>query len=154
MVRQSAYLNASPTGKLGQGASRTEVLKEFGKRLQRLMAERGWNQSDLARHSAKHMPDKKFGRDNISGYICGENLPGPAHLNAMAKALGLPYDELLPTRGVPDIDSRVDARTKKAAADAPLDVRDLGEGKAWLRVNQEVPWDVAIEIMKLVKQGA
>jgi len=33
----------------------------------------------------------------------------------------------------------------------PLDVRDLGQGRAWLRVNQAVEWDTAVKVLTLLK---
>lgn len=33
----------------------------------------------------------------------------------------------------------------------PLDIRDAGNGKAWLRVNMAVDWPVALDVMKLLK---
>jgi hypothetical protein len=36
---------------------------------------------------------------------------------------------------------------------SPLDVRDIGGGRVWLQVNQAVDWDVALDIMRLVRQG-
>lgn len=61
---------------------------EFGRRLRGLLAQRGWSQSELARRA-------RIGRDNISGYVRGQNLPGPTILNRIAEALGVGVSELV-----------------------------------------------------------
>lgn len=77
-------------------ASMDEIQQEFARRLQHMMNERGWNQSDLARQAALHTPDGSFGRDNISGYVRGLRLPRGEHLDAIAKALGCSRADLVP----------------------------------------------------------
>ena len=56
--------------------------QEFGKRLYKLMLERGWHQSELARQSG--LP-----RDSISVYVRGKSLPTPTSLQALARAFGV-----------------------------------------------------------------
>ena len=123
------------------GAPREMVLREFAKRLQNAMLERGWHQSELARQATKHMADGKFGRDNVSNYVRGKTMPSPIHLNALAKALGKKPDDLLPAR----------AYASAQDSSPPLDVKDLGEGKAWLRVSQAVEWPVALKVLAILK---
>ena len=118
------------------GAPKSVIKKEFGKRLQAKMIEKGWNQSELAKKS-------NFGRDNISSYIRGISIPGPLHLSAMARALNCETDELLPSRLMPNVES----------SNPALDVKDIGKGLAWLKINQAVDWDVAIEVMSLIKKS-
>src|SRR3546814_13716244 len=49
---------------------------------------------------------KNMGRDSVSHYVRGINLPTPAHLWALAKALGCePYD-LVPSMGMPSVDDK------------------------------------------------
>lgn len=126
-IKKPAFHNAAPQG-LPQGAPPEAVKTEFARRVQAAMVNKGWNQSELARRAALHMPDKKFGRDNVSNYIRGTSMPGPTHLNALARALGVQAKELVPARGMPSADDKA----------PPLDVKDLTDGRAWLRVNQAV----------------
>ena len=132
----------APAHALPAGAPRDAVLRDFGQRLQSLITEKGWNQSELARRAADHMPDGKFGRDNVSNYVRGLVLPGPAHLHAMAKALGVKQPDLLPARGVPSVDAKM----------PEFEMRDVGAGKAWLRINQQVDFGVALEIARLLRE--
>ena len=118
------------------------VRREFARRLQKAMIEKGWTQSELARAAAPHAPDKRRIRDNISKYIRGKVLPGPLHLAALAKALGMKPGDLLPSRP-----------TAGGADASPFDIRETSDGNVWLRVNQAVPWDIALEIGRLLKGG-
>lgn len=137
----SHYHNEAPKG-TPAAAPVAQVKAEFARRLQRLLVDRAWNQSELARRAALHMDDGKFGRDNVSGYVRGLSLPGPIRLNALCKAFGVPADALLPGGTMPSVDRK---------APPPLDISDAGEGTAWLCVNQAVSWDKALKIMQILK---
>jgi transcriptional regulator with XRE-family HTH domain len=115
----------------------------FGRRLQKALNAKGWNQSELARRMAPLLPRTSIARDNISKYVRGKVLPQPLILEAMAKVLDMAPSDLLATR-----------RTNIPAANPPLDARDLGDGNVWLRVNRAVSWDVALQVMKLLRGGA
>lgn len=144
MARGLDVFNHEPTGNLSSFAPRSAVKVEFARRLQKKMLEKGWNQSELSRRAAAYAPDSRLGRYSVSCYIGGKSLPRPDHLNALAKALGVKPEDLLPTRGVPTAETH----------NPPLDVKDIGEGKAWLRVSQEVDWGVALDVMKLLKANS
>jgi transcriptional regulator with XRE-family HTH domain len=117
---------------------------DFAKRLQDCLNDKGWTQSELARRMAPLLKESRIGRDNISKYVRGKVLPLPAALEAMAKVLGVESKDLLPTR------------VTQGAADelSPLDVRDIGAGRVWLQVNQAVDWDVALDVMKRLREGS
>ena len=138
MARRTHH--SSPTN-LSEDAPKDAVLVDFGRRLQRAMIEKGWNQSELARRATGHMANGEVTRDAISKYINGVTLPGPDRLQAIAKALHMQPADILPTRGI----------TAGAEKSPALDVRDVGEGNVWLRVNQQVEWARALEIMKILK---
>ncbi len=136
------YINPPPTEGAGPDLPKDVVKIEFAKRLQHAMVKKGWNQSELARRAQVHMKGKRLERDNISTYIRGNALPDPARLNALCLALSVPPAELLPSRGIPS-----------AADKAPtFDVRGLDNGNVWLRVNQAVAWQVALDIMVILKE--
>lgn len=119
------YRNPKASDDLPVGAPKDAVKREFAKRLQNAITARGWNQSELSRNAAKHMPDGKFGRDNVSNYVRGRVLPGPPHLNALAKALKVTPDDLLPSRYTKSVDDD----------NPPVDIKETEDGRAWLRVN-------------------
>lgn len=118
----------------------TQQKAELARRLNNLLKEKRWSQSDLAREAARFTNNKTFGRFNVSEYSRAKALPGPVYLAAMAQALGVEETELLPVR----------VRKSKAP---PMDVRNLGNGRAYLKIEQEVPWDVAMKILALVNEN-
>ena len=141
MARKHAFVNRQPTN-MAPNAPKDAVKAEFGRRLQHRIAELGWNQSELGRRAEAYLPDgEMFGRDNVSGYIRGLSLPGPVKLRALAQALDCEIADLIPSSGVPSVDNR----------HPPLEVKDSGDGRAWIRINQAVDWPVALQIMKLIK---
>lgn len=135
--------NPEPTGESMKNAPRDQVKIEFARRLSAMLSEKGWNQTDLARAASDYLPaGKEMGRDNVSNYVRGKVIPSPTSLGAIAKALGCKPKDLLPERA---------ARSAESIA-PPLSVTDGGEdGTVWLRVNQRVPWSVAIKIIQALK---
>lgn len=141
MIRK-VYHNLGAPAALPPDAPQDAVKGEFARRLQERLIAKGMRQSDLARATALHMPkDTKFGRDSVSIYIRGKSLPGPTSLAAMAKALDCKPEDLMPSRGLPSANE----------ASPSLDAKELADGNVWLRVNQAVPWDVAISVMSALK---
>jgi transcriptional regulator with XRE-family HTH domain len=126
-----------------RGAPPVAIRMDFAKRLQDRLNDKGWTQSELARRMAPLLKESRIGRDNISKYVRGKVLPLPAALEAMAKVLGCDSKDLLPSRA-----------TQGAAEElSPLDVRDIGAGRVWLQINQAVDWDVALDVMKRLREG-
>src|SRR5690349_8661860 len=115
------YVNRPPR-ELPAGVPTDAALAEFANKLQKLLVDKDWNQSDLARAAAKFMPDRKFHRDNISNYIRGQSFPYPVRLKAIAKALGVDPSDLRPA-GLPSASDKA----------PPLDIRALGDGNVFLR---------------------
>lgn len=128
---------------LPSGVPESAKRMEFGRRVEAAMLKKGWNQSELARRAEEHMPKgKRFGRDSISNYIKGSNFPTPINLDALCKALGMKPEDLIP--------GQMFLRAKDDMP--PLDIRGLGDGSAWVRVNQRVSFDIAMKIMALLNE--
>lgn len=125
------------------GQERAFLLREMSKRILKARAKKGWNQSEFARNAALHMPDKKFGRDSISKYEKGSNLPGPLHLLAMAQALGVEPDDLVP-------DSKAIALSTPVTG---FELRTVGDGTMFIRMNQAVPTGDAMRILDIIEKG-
>lgn len=124
------------------GVNKSPVRVEFGRKLHRLMLDKGWTQAELARRASEYA-EKEIGRYSVSCYTRGITLPRPDHLNALARAFDIPPRDLLPTRGAP-IDE----------APSPLDLKDVGDGRVHLRVNQILDWQTAIKIMAILRGEA
>ena len=124
-------------------APRDTAMIEFANRIQKAMVEKGWSQSELGRRASENL-GKDIGRDSISQYIRGKALPNAERLAALAHVLGKKPSDLLPTRGI------------KSAADSnpAVDIRETADGNAWLRINQQVPWEKAVQILKILKDEA
>lgn len=96
--RGTSFHNGAPS-QLPANAGSDLARVEFGKRLQRAMMDKGFSQSELARVASLQL-GKHFGRDSVSQYIRGETLPNPERLAALARALGVSDEDLLPSRGL------------------------------------------------------
>ncbi len=140
MARKKPYYAKPPQGFVA-GAPAVQIKAEFARVLQKKMMEKNWNQSDVAREAAKHMPDGTFLRDNVSQYVRGLSLPGTARLSALAKAFRCKPEDLLPVRSTETIDQQA----------PPLDMRALPEnGMVFLRINQVVRQNIALKIIALL----
>lgn len=114
--------------------------KEFAKRVLAARVKKGWNQSELARQAAKHMPDGKFGRDNISKYESASTMPTPVYAVALARSLNLAIEDLIPGGGL-----SIEMELEPSVA-----MRQVGASRAFLRINQEVDLATAYKIMGLL----
>ncbi len=131
------------TSDFSSAVPREVALVEFGRRVQKFMVEKGFtSQADLARKASQFLPEgKSFNRDTISKYIKGITLPRAAHLSALAKALDVAEDELVPKQ-------LSKTTTPETVA---VNVSTVDEDTAWLRINQAVPWSTAVKILALLK---
>ncbi len=137
------YFNQSPAGvDLPSFAPKEQIRAEFARRVQAAMIRKGWNQSETARQAALHIPDKRFGRDLVSGYVRGRILPSPVHLNALCRALGTTPEEIMPSGGLPSA----------GEVSSPLKMEDIGEGRVLLQVNQVVDMGTALKILHLLQE--
>jgi transcriptional regulator with XRE-family HTH domain len=75
--------------------------REFGRRLQMELNDKGWTQSELARRIAPLLPNSRTGRDNVSKWVRGKVLPLPPALYAICKILEMETSDLLPERATP-----------------------------------------------------
>jgi transcriptional regulator with XRE-family HTH domain len=128
---QNAVVNSAP------------VRKEFARLLKVERLRRGYSQFRLAREAAKFTADKRFGGGLIGSYERTMTLPGDVHLCAIAKALGKePKDLLWPLL------TTINGYNKDSAT--TLELTDLGNGRASIRIAAEVSWEVARKLADLV----
>lgn len=111
---------------------------EFGRRLSKLMLDRGWNQSELARRAG-------LGRDAISTYVRGRSLPEPKSLKALSDALSISTDALFPNSVMMAMDADTSPRMEiKEAAGHP--------GMAFIRVNRMLSIPTIAKIFSLIME--
>ena len=126
--------------------TREAAALDFAQRLQTRMIDSGMTQSDLVRATNKLLPvGHSMSRDSMSKYLRGKNIPNPVYATAMAKALGAKPEDLLPSRGPLTRDSASDMA-------APFKMTEQGDGNVWVSINMAMPWDAALEVMKLVRK--
>lgn len=124
---------------MAPSSKQKEPKTEFGRRLKSLMLEKGWNQSDLARHA-------DMGRDNVSGYINGKYLPNAKHLHRLAHALNVSGQTLLPSEEEMPVAPREEEY---------LEMRQIPgrSGRVSLRINKVVPMPLAIKVIEMIEQN-
>jgi transcriptional regulator with XRE-family HTH domain len=135
MVRRSHFAH-DPSEERGSPLTPDALSKqEFGRRLQQLLNDRNWTQSDLAREGG-------MGRDAISTYINGRSFPTPASINLLCKALGMTREELLPNALINASQDEIPSFEMRAIAGMP--------GRAWVRVNRLLSFEAASQIAALL----
>lgn len=140
MARNARYANPpapdlQPAGPLQPKEMRRQ---EFARRVWALMTERNMNQAELARAAG-------LGRDSISGYVNGRNLPEPKSAKALADALGVTVPDLYPGAVEVAVDAEMPAIELRQIAGHP--------GQAWLRVNRKVPFSAAAKIIAIIEEA-
>lgn len=111
--------------------------QEFGRRVYKLMLEKGWRQSELARQA--DLP-----RDSISQYVRGKTFPTPLSLQKLAKALGVEPNVLLPNHAHGAIAEDDPEFEMKASAGDP--------SKVWVKVNRLMSMKAAVEVAKILDE--
>ena len=116
----------------------TAVVRQiFSRRLWSMLVRKGWTQSELSRQSG-------ISRDSISTYVRGIALPDPINAQKLATAFGITVQELHPASTQVSVEESVPSVELKQA---------VGSGKAWLRVNKEVSYEVAVKILALLEEN-
>jgi transcriptional regulator with XRE-family HTH domain len=132
--------DSPPTVEIGQQA--------FGRRLQQLLDQKGWNYSDLARAvwgktKTKGGYEVAKNRDRISVYVAGKAVPDPRNLKKIADVLGVEVAEIAPERFG-------DAMIEQPNPSYSITKVQGESDKVFLRVNKLVPETVAAKIMFLL----
>jgi len=115
-------------------APKPSLREEFARNLYRAIQKRGWTQTDLARHTG-------IGRDSISHYIAGRNMPGPVNAKRIADALNVPLEQIMPWIAMNPI-----------TGDTPdMEFKMIGD-KAWLSINKLLRADTAVKILAMIRE--
>jgi transcriptional regulator with XRE-family HTH domain len=126
-------------------------LQSFAQRLYDLLIERDWTQADLARKVwGKNRTDSKgyaqpVGKDRISNYINGKQLPDPATVKKLADAFGLTVEELWPASIVSAVE-RESPGISMSAVNGHFD-------KVLVQVRTILPIEIASQIMALISEA-
>jgi transcriptional regulator with XRE-family HTH domain len=118
----------------------------FAKNLNRLLLERGWTQAEFTRRGKVHAPTGvKFERHLVSTWLTGQHLPNPLNLDITAKVFGVDKTELVPESSAQFVGEPAEV--------SRMNVNFNGMETARLRLDVELPADVAMAVMKLVKDA-
>lgn len=142
MPKGQPIYHAAPEKDFLPDMPKEALMAEFARRLQAEMAKKGWNQTDLARQASLFLPEgESLSRDLVSRWVLMKNLPHPTNLEAVARALGVAKEELLPFK--------LSAAVTKSMSSVEL--KELSDGRVWLRINEPVDWEVGLRILNIIK---
>jgi transcriptional regulator with XRE-family HTH domain len=113
------------------------IRRDFSRRLQGLMHQKGINNAELARAIDVF-------RGQVGEWLAGVSFPYPTNLQKLAKYFRIPVSELAP-EGAYD--------TTKGLLRADVDMRLADDGQVWLHINKKVPLEIATQVIKLVSNG-
>jgi transcriptional regulator with XRE-family HTH domain len=110
---------------------------DFARRLVNRRKELGYSQVEVTRRIKPLLPNgATFDRASMSRYEAGQNLPRPETLHALAAALDVSPEELLPS--------------KLEAKDVPFKMTVDSDGMCRITLNMTVPTEVGLQIMQIV----
>lgn len=145
MPKRSNFHNDLPEAEQKRAVEKQATRAEFARRLSRQIVLKGWTAAELSRRAQAIADEQagsiRIGPDSISHYTNGRYMPSPAHARILSLALGVDLLELLPAKGLPEAGESL----------PPIGVQDLNDGNAWLRVNQAVPWPLAVKVLGLLR---
>ncbi len=121
----------------------------FAERLWSAIKRSGLTYKETARRAQEHLPPgARISDVSVWSYAKGRSLPRRmTHVEALSKVLGIDTDELLTTHS----HSHAPRGAEAGNGTQEVQIEDLGDGRAFLRIAQPLPWQVAVEILRLVK---
>ena len=146
--------SSGPLTRPGITATHNEVKRQFAERLRAALKRKGWSQARTVEQARRFLDaGERLGPAHLSHYLNARAIPQMSYLRALAQALEVSEQELL--SGFPDplrngMTITVDD-LPPPELHAATEVRDAENGEAWLKLNERVPWETAIEILRLVK---
>ena len=162
----------------GKGSRAHEPNKAaFASRLRSIMEARGLTAAETARRMSEHLPEgESISRASLSHYRTGRSMPLMRYLDALSLALGVDKSDLLAPVGKDEIPGRNQPLELSESAEPPRQqawmgapgnenaaagrsaevtkplgiIEDFGD-EVHLRIDQRVPWDVALKILEMLK---
>ena len=109
-----------------------KIRLNVGRRIQQKLYDLGWKQTDLAARAG-------LGRDSVSLYIRGKNLPGARNLKAISDALGMTLEELAP-------ELQVATRTRTNSF-GPQEMKQRSDGLWHVKIDRPVDQKTMLKII-------
>jgi len=121
----------------------------FARRLQAAIDRNGLTYEEIARRAREHLAtDERLSSVSVWQYAKAKSFPRRmSYIEALGKVLGVEPDDLL--AGDDEASSAVETWTETPGGQIRLS--DLGNGRATLTVNAEIPWPTALKVLELLK---
>jgi transcriptional regulator with XRE-family HTH domain len=117
----------------------------FAARLKAAMERKGWDLSETARQTAFVLgANAKFSRSHVWHYLHARAMPRARQLAALSDALEVRPNDLL--RALP-----TQVEDESGTLTSTIHAEYQGDGTVILEVSQRVPWQTALEVMRLLK---
>jgi len=141
--------------------AQSELRRTFSEELRSAIERKGWSQARTVEEVRRFLaPGEKLGPAHLSLYVNGRALPQRSYLRALSRALKVSEEELLGAtvsgRAVEPsqqllVQPRPAQETNRSAdSTSSAQVRDAN-GAAWLEIDEPVPWETALEILRLLR---
>jgi transcriptional regulator with XRE-family HTH domain len=134
--------NDSPEVKASLAIRKVETIRrrnEFANRLSHIVHLRGVKNVDLARALSDRL-GRPVSHTSVSRYMNAREFPNEARFFALCRILDVRPEELVP-----------DINTNPKVGASVLEARESENGKAHLRVDQIVDWEIAVKVVALIK---
>lgn len=163
--------SVAKTAKADDNAQRAYIsgrYKEFAIALRVAMNRAGLRASDVARIVWGSTTNKRGysvakNRDRIGSYQNGDSFPEPENLEKLAKALGIPVEELASTKPPPKTPAKDETAPERQPRSSIKSTSNLSElvltrlpakpGRSRLQVDCELNWKLATHIHNLIRQA-
>jgi len=138
-----SFGGARPSGGTEQDAVRRAA---FAGRLKAAIDRKGWSLSQTARQASQVLgPDAKFGRAHVWRYLHQRAMPRERQLNALSHALEVEPNDLLALEPAPQ------GRGEATGRAGVVRAQDQGDGTVVLEIVQQVPWEIALKVLRVLK---
>ncbi len=119
----------------------------FAKRLQAAIDRNGLTYEEIARRARQHLPaSERLSSVSVWQYAKAKSFPRRmSYIEALGKVLGVEPQDLLAEHGQ---EQRDDQRPFPAGSQVRL--TDLGDGRATLTVQTDVPWPTALKVLDIL----
>jgi len=121
---------------------------EFAAWLHQPMREHSLSGAKLAWLVNEQLPDGHFAASNISHYLSGRSRPRPAIQDAIKRALASRSTGEQPPTNPAGLST---SGILQGTPVTPVQVEDLGDGRARLVINRRLPWPDVLKVLELLK---
>ncbi|HEX2510097.1 MAG TPA: hypothetical protein VHK66_06205 [Microvirga sp.] len=128
----------------------------FASRLQAAIDRNGLTYEEIARRAREHLSSgERLSSVSVWQYAKAKSFPRRiSYVEALGKVLGVEPDDLLVERRSDfrqELADRNDSRPGENPPPGQIKLTDLGDGRAAVVVNADLPWPVALKVLEILK---